>query len=60
VEVLTDHHNPQRFITTKSLTGRQACGWKTLSGYNLNIVYGVGKKNPADAPSRQLDYTKAP
>ncbi len=59
VEVLTDHHNPQRFMTTKSLTGRQARWWETLSGYNLNIVYRAGKKNPADAPSRRLDYSRA-
>jgi hypothetical protein len=60
VEVLKDHHNLQRFMTTKSLTGRQASWWETLSGYNLNIVYRVGKKNPADAPSRQPDYASAP
>jgi hypothetical protein len=51
VEVLTDHHNLQRFMTTKSLTGRQVRWWETLSGYNLNIVYREGKKNPADALS---------
>ncbi len=60
VEVLTDHNNLQRFMTTKSLTHRQARWWETLSGYNPNIVYRMGKKNPADAPSCQPDYTKAP
>jgi hypothetical protein len=54
-----DHHNLQRFMTTKSLTGRQARWWETLSGYNLNIVYRAGKKNPADAPSRRPDYARA-
>jgi hypothetical protein len=39
VEVLTDHYNLQRFMTTKSLTRRQARWWETLSGYNLYIVY---------------------
>jgi hypothetical protein len=60
VEVLTDHHNIQRFMTTKSLTGRQTRWWETLSGYNLNLVYRVGKKNPADTPSRRPDNAKAP
>ncbi len=46
-------------MTTKSLTGRQARWWEKLSGYNLNKVYRAGKKNPADAPSRQRDYVKA-
>ncbi len=56
VEVLTDYHNLQRFMTTKSLTGWQARQWETLSGYNLNIVYRAGKSNPANAPSRRPDY----
>jgi hypothetical protein len=47
-------------MTTKSLTGRQARWWETLSGYNLNLVYRAGKKNPADAPSCRLDYSRAP
>ncbi len=35
--------------------------WReTLSGYNLNIVYSAGKKNPADALSRRPDYARAP
>jgi hypothetical protein len=60
VEVLTNHHNLQRFMITKLLTGRQVRWWETLSGYNLNIVYRAGKKNPADAPSRRPDYAKVP
>jgi hypothetical protein len=55
VEVLTDHQNLQRFMTTKILTGLQAHWWKMLSGYNLNIVYKI---NSADTPSCQTDYTK--
>jgi hypothetical protein len=58
VEVLTDHHNLQRFMTTKSLTGWQVDWWETLSGYNLIIVYRAGKSNPADAPSCCPDYEK--
>ncbi len=56
VTVLMDHHNLQRFITTRALMGRQAKWWETLSGNDLNIVYRAGKKNPADAPSRRPDY----
>jgi hypothetical protein len=60
VEVLTDHHNLQRFMTTKAHTGCQTCWWETLSGYNLNRVYRAGSKNPADAPSQWPDYGKVP
>jgi hypothetical protein len=60
VEVFTDHYNLQRFMTTKELTGRQARWWETLSGYNLNIVYRAGSKNPADAPSRRPNYGRVP
>ncbi len=60
VKVLTYHHNLERFMTTKSLTDWQECWRETLSGYNLSIVYREGKKNPADAPSCQPDYVKAP
>jgi hypothetical protein len=60
VEVLTDHHNLQRFTTTNAFTGCQARWLETLLGYSLNIVYRAGFKNPADAPSRWPDYRKAP
>ncbi len=59
MEVLMDHYNLKKFMTTKSLTGQQARWWVTLSGYNLNIVYRADKKNPADAPSRRPDDAKA-
>jgi hypothetical protein len=36
------------------------CWWETFSGYNLNIVYRVGKKIPADEPSRLQNYARAP
>jgi hypothetical protein len=42
-------------MIAKSLTVWQECWWETLSGYNLNIVYWVGKENPADALSSQPD-----
>ncbi len=43
-------------MSTKAHNGRQAKLWDTLSGYDLDIVYRAGKKNRADAPSRQPDY----
>jgi hypothetical protein len=46
-------------MTTKALTGHQAHWWETLSGYNLNVVYRAGSKNPANAPSHQPDYGRA-
>jgi LSD1 subclass zinc finger protein len=60
VKVLTDNHNPQRFMTTQALTGSEARWWETLSGYNLNIVYRMGSRNPADAPSHRPDYGRVP
>jgi hypothetical protein len=60
VEVLTDYYNFKMFMSTKSLTSQQACWWEKLSGYNLHIVYRVGKKNPATALSCQPEYTKIP
>jgi hypothetical protein len=59
VEVLTDHHNLQRLMTTKSLIGWLASWWEMLSGYNVNIVYKGDKNNPANTSSHRLDYTKA-
>ncbi len=50
-EVFTDHCNIQSFMTTMLLTGRQKHKWEILLDYNLNIVYGAGKENPAIAPS---------
>jgi hypothetical protein len=47
-------------MTTNAFTGRQARWLETLFGYNLNIVYRAGSKNPADAPSRWPDYGKVP
>ncbi len=60
VEVLVDHHNLQRLITTKSLTLQQARWWEMLPGYNLYTVYRAGKKNPANAPSCRPDYIMVP
>jgi hypothetical protein len=47
-------------MTTKALTGRQEHWWETLSGYNFNIVYRAGSKNPANAPSKRPSYKRVP
>jgi hypothetical protein len=60
VEFLKDHHNLQRFMTTKSFTGWQVHWWETLLGYKLNIVYRAGKNNPANSPSRLPEHANAP
>ena len=54
--VLTDHHNLKKFIETKQLSGRQIRWAQELSRYNFIIDYRAGRKNPADGPSRRLDY----
>jgi hypothetical protein len=43
-------------MTTKSLMGRQVQWWETLSSYNFNMFYYVGKMNPANEPSHCQDY----
>lgn len=54
--VLTDHHNLKKFMETKRLSGRQIRWAQELSRYNFLIDYRAGRKNPADGPSRRLDY----
>jgi uncharacterized protein YoaH (UPF0181 family) len=57
--VLTDHHNLQGFIKNKPLRGRLGCWWKTLSGYELDIVYWTGITNSAVGLSRRPNYKVA-
>jgi hypothetical protein len=56
VEVLTDHHNLQFFMTTKALNRRQARWAEALGAFDFRIAYRKGSENPADAPSRRPDY----
>ncbi len=53
-----DHHNQQKFMTTKLLMGCLVRWWETVSGYNLNIFYRARKSNPADVLSCCPDYEK--
>jgi len=43
-------------MTTKVLSWRQARWAQALSAYDFTIAYRPGKVNPADGPSRRLDY----
>jgi hypothetical protein len=59
VWVLTDNHNLQRFMKNKYLRGRLGHWWETLSCYDLDIVYWMGKTNSADGLNRRPDYKVA-
>ena len=54
--LLTDHSNLQWFMTTKSLTRRQARWTEHLAEFDFHIVHRPGRTNPADGPSRRPDY----
>ena len=56
IEVASDHHNLQTFMTTKALNGRQVRWYERLVEYDLRIIHRPGQLNPADAPSRRPDY----
>ncbi|XMA14720.1 hypothetical protein WAI453_007511 [Rhynchosporium graminicola] len=60
VTVISDHNNLQYFMTTRTLTRRQARWAITLSTIDFEIIHRAGSKNPADAPSRRPDYTRDP
>ena len=59
VRVLTNHNNLTNFLTKKTLSGRDACWWETLSAYHLEILHRPGRLNPADALSRRPNYEQA-
>jgi hypothetical protein len=56
IEVLTDHNNLRHFMSTTTLSRRQARWALELSAYDFVISYRPGKSNPADGPSRRPDY----
>jgi RNase H-like domain found in reverse transcriptase/Reverse transcriptase (RNA-dependent DNA polymerase)/Integrase zinc binding domain/Chromo (CHRromatin Organisation MOdifier) domain len=54
--VITDHENLKAFATSTKLSPRQ-CRWvEHLQGFDFQVLYRPGHKNPADAPSRRPDY----
>ena len=56
IRVLTDHNNLRYFMTTKSLTPRQARWAEALSAFDFEIEFKKGTSNPADGLSRRPDY----
>ena len=54
--VESDHKNLEAFLTTKTLSRRQARWMLLLSNYDLEIKHLKGTLNPADAPSRRPDF----
>ncbi len=56
IHVLSDHKNLEYFMTTKTLSRRQARWSEYLSRFNFNIVYQPGNLNgKADALTRQSE-----
>ena len=51
VNILSDHGNFHNFMTMKELTERLAQWWELLLGFQINVVWCLGKDNPADGPS---------
>ena len=56
VNILSDYSNPRNFMTMKELTGRLAQWWELLLGFWINVIWCLGKDNPADSLSHRLDY----
>jgi hypothetical protein len=56
IRVCSDHNNLRYFMSTKSLTARQARYAEWLAAYDFVIEYKPGKQNPADGLSRRPDY----
>ena len=54
--VKCDHKNLTYFLTTKTLSRRQARWSERLSAFDFEVEYLEGSKNPADGPSRRPDY----
>ena len=56
VLMLTDHLNLQFFMMTMMLNWWQAHWAEKLSAYDFWVKYWAGRKNPADRPSRRLNF----
>jgi transposase InsO family protein len=56
VRVLSDHDNLKYFMTTQTLSGRQARIAEYLAAFDFTIEYKKGTANPSDGLSRRPDY----
>ena len=56
IEVWSDHQNLQGFMRQPKINGRQARWLVYLTPYDFIIKHRPGLLNPADGPSRRLDY----
>ena len=54
--VLSDHKNLAYFMSSQVLNHHQARWSMFLSEFDFKLDYSPGKKNPADVPSRRLDF----
>jgi hypothetical protein len=56
--ILYNYNNLRYFMTTKSLSARQAQYTEELAKFNFKIEYKPSKSNPANALFWHLDYAK--
>ncbi|OJT06055.1 Transposon Tf2-12 polyprotein [Trametes pubescens] len=56
VSVVSDHKSLEHFMTSRILNRRQARWSMFLSEFNFHLSYAPGLRNPADAPSRRVDF----
>ncbi|KAI7936611.1 hypothetical protein MJO28_015510 [Puccinia striiformis f. sp. tritici] len=54
--VFSDHANLRYFMTSKTLTRKQARWAAYLDSFNFRLIHVSGTANPADAPSRRPDF----
>ena len=58
IYIFSNHKNIEHFMTMKLLNRRQARWAEILSGYDFVLDYITSSKNPANGPSRCLDYAE--
>jgi len=57
IDVITDHKNLEYFLTTKTLTRRQARWSEYLSAFNMVVRFRPGKLGEKpDSLTRQVDF----
>ena len=56
IRVLSDYDNLKYFMTTQTLSGRQARIAEYLAAFDFTIEYKKGTANPSDGLSRRPDY----